>query len=173
MFEEFIDDCANDNTAGIEVELFGIISPDIDTFPPLLGGTPAGDVTLDGNIVPVALKYFKKWTVIPTLGKGSGESTGPIGSKSQMDKFEFEIRNTGPEAVGAAASLRSFCGVFAVAFNNGHTRVFGSPKSPALLETSAWDSGADSGDSNTIKITIRNSSGKDAPFYTGTLPVAP
>lgn len=162
--------CGTANIAGVAPRLYMVPAEDIDTFPGFVDdGTPAGAVTLDGEIV---LKAGKKFFVVD-MATDSGEvkdmAVGPIDGKSIQSELDYQTPGGDADVIGHQQCTLNACLVVIARTKDGHLRVFGNLENPAKIESSESTSGKSAEDLRAVTYKLKSTTGKVAPFYTGTI----
>ena len=169
-------DDGDDGEAGIEVTIFYAKIADVLTFPakPTVSGSTLFDaaVTITGNIVFKSGKCFKTIQLVTDKGKVERELVGPRKNKSWINKLMGYIANTSPKTVGFVDACKNSDMIFIVKESDGNTTIIGWNDRPANFESAKASSG-DAPDSARETEIVIQSSGKAAPYYTGTIALTP
>ena len=142
---------------------------DLGTFPSVGAyavATPEDSVTLDGDIVLVALKKFARFKCIIDTGAIISEPQGDVGSMGFKNSVTGKIASSDPKVLAWAQRMLNGCCVVIVKEKNGQMRVIGSKEQPAQSETMTHTNNATA---NNLEFSIYDTIGKIAPLYTGVI----
>jgi len=166
--------CGQQNTPGVETDVYAVCECDIDTFPiPTATTTLGSGVTIVGNITLKPMKKWAQFTILTESGEIKDILTGPRGSKSFMSTLDFNVQNVGAPVTDWIARQANGCAILLVKEKNGAMRVLGKPGSPAMLESAEGTSGINSESERIWKNQFKASMGNPAYYYTGTIDLDP
>lgn len=172
--QSLVDACGSTNIPGIAVRTYWIQKDDIDVFPARKVTTGQGDsVTLDGNIVLLPLKAFKEIDLVTDSGEVKSTMVGPVGSRSFENTMDLILPTLAPATAEFHECNANQCLVLIVKQKDGNFRVLGDPDSPAYFETVEGASGKTSGNTSGFTDLVKDTTGKVAPFYEGTIDLDP
>lgn len=166
--------CGQKNIPGVKVKVHIVCIEDVDTFPPYLATTGAGDkVTLDGAIVLKALKAFSTFEVLADTGELKDMQAGATGSKSFGSSFDFKIPYVGPAATEFVENNANGCFIAIIEEKQGHMRVLGDLGTPVIQESAEGTTGMNKESERVWVIQWRGEVGRPAPYYTGAIDIDP
>jgi len=163
------------NMAGISTIAYVIRVSDLQTAPTTSGApvNPEDLVTLIGNFVPKAGKYFTKLYSTQELGELMSEVDGPRDGEFFKITATFFYPHTNKKALGMAALFKTADVIIILKefSGGGQYRVIGTPDLPARLKP-AENSGKAFADQKGITYTVEASSIYPAFVYEGSIVTA-
>lgn len=168
-----VDTCGDIITPGMTAKVWAVCACDIDVFPGFLATTNPGDsITLDGDIVLKANKYFAQIDVVTESGEVKHTQVGSSGSENYVNTYDFKTRKT-VAADEWFNKHRGACFVFIVEEKTGAKRVLGTPSVPAKMVSSEGTTGMNNEGEKIWTAQIKDTVGEVAPVYTGAIDIDP
>lgn len=166
-------ECGQGLIPGATAKLYMVCACDIDTFPGYLTTTGTGDsITLDGNIVLKANKKFAAVDVVVDSVDLTHTLVGVRTSKNYTNKIDGKAAKT-KAADEWFEKNKNACIVCILEEKDGAKRVIGTDKIPAFLDTAEGKIGTSNESEKSWIFSIMDSTGKVAPYYTGTIDLDP
>ena len=154
---ESVPHCPNDVTVGgLGIDLFYIPEAHIDVFTkPVItdASTYAERMTLTA-ITPVALKGFKRLSVMIDENELSNLIVGNKGNKKPKVELDVMIPNFKKENIGFTVAHKNTPMIYAIKDSTGQFWVIGTPDGPAYFETADAKTGKKYEDNSGITMKI-------------------
>lgn len=170
-FEDIEGTAGQDNTAGIQQNVYFINHQDVDThptFPKIEDGTDlASLVTVTDDIVLKLLKKAFKVEVTLETGAGTSDTQGEMDGMSFKNGLTFLIPGNKANADGFARYAKN--GSFYLLYfeQDGAPRLLGHPGYPAKLVSAPGTTGQKTGDRKGRTFTFNSVWSGPAPIFTG------
>jgi hypothetical protein len=162
-----------ENMGGVKVTAYYALAADIETFPvlPTSPATAADEVTLDGNFVMKAGKYFHKIYCTMQTGEVVDENQGEADGQSFVHKATLFYPGTKVEALAFAKNANNSNMIFVIEEVTGQMRVVGSEAIPAKVKPS-FTTGKAYADRKGMTLEVTSYGYTPAPVYTGYIDLA-